>query len=64
VAPPVIVAPAPERTIEEVFALKVKFVLVEKFTAWLVELSVTVEDPKVIVRIFELLEDKTEAVIL
>ena len=62
--PPVIVAPAPTRTIDEVPPLKVRFVLVVKFIAWLVELNVTVEDPRVIVLVFELLEDKTGTVTL
>ena len=60
--PPIKLGPPPDKTIEDVFALNVRFMEVEKFIADPVVLKVTVLLPKVMVRSFVLEENKATAV--
>lgn len=56
--------PAPDKTMLDVPALNVRFVLVAKLTAVAVELKVTVLLPRLIVRVLLLLDDRADAVTL
>jgi len=62
--PPEKVLPVPDKTMLDVPALNVRFVLVAKLIAVAVELNVTVLLPRLIVRVLLLLDDRDVAVTL